>query len=162
MLRAVILTTLLGASLVACTTKSPVLVDAPPFPLAVGPVHADLDDDEHRAGVERGLERAGIPIARSAADLAYMLEVEVGGAQTPDQGCGNLRNVRYKLFYAVVTERRSGSPQSENTPRPTTAGPNIAVGGQAVELVAKGYDGNCTGNVFDEMGAALRRQMGDG
>ncbi|MGI9592589.1 MAG: hypothetical protein ACR2P8_14555, partial [Myxococcota bacterium] len=102
MRRAAILLGLLAALLAGCA-KAPVVTEAPPFPLAFGAVHL-VAEEEFEAGVIRGLEWAGVPISQTAADLSYLLKAEVGKAQTISGSCGQLRNARYTLHYAIVGE----------------------------------------------------------
>ena len=103
MRRAIILLVLLAVQLIGCSAKKPVVTEAPPFPLAFGAVHV-VADEEFEASVIRGLEWAGVPISQTADDLAYLLKAELGGAQTLAGSCGQLRNARYTLHYAIVGE----------------------------------------------------------
>lgn len=136
----------LGAMLIACTTVPPAVSSPPPFPLALGGVHVTVNRVEHQAAVIEGLRRAGIPVAEDARDLSYVLRADVGKAQAVSERCGHLRNLRYTLNYAILPNAR-------------TTGQHVTVGGQAIQMLAKGYDGDCHPNGFDEMGTALRKQM---
>jgi hypothetical protein len=159
MRRIAILAVGIGLGLAACASKAPVTLRKPPFPLAVGAVHVDVGRPGYQEQVERGLVEAGVPIASSSVDLMYLLEVDIGGAQGGGSSCGSLRNVRYKLHYTVVNETGAGMPDVAASPRDARIGRNIVVGAQALEIVAKGYDGACDDSVFGTMGRAVRREM---
>lgn len=157
-MRSIICLASVGAVLTACVS-APVVTSPPPFPLALGGVYVTVREVEHQAAITDGLRNAGIPIAQGARDLSYMLKVDIGDIQNFSESCGYLRNVRYTLSYAVIPYARANRTEVEGPYGRSWTGQNVSIGGQAIEMVAKGYDGDCHPNVFDEMGTVLRQQM---
>jgi hypothetical protein len=148
----------IAATVLACRANPPQVTRPPPYPLALGGVYVTVNRGEYQAAAVEGLRSAGVPIAEGPKDLQYMLTVDIGSAQGASQSCGTLRNVRYTLNYAVVPQARVQRTEVES-PIGSWAGQSAGVGGRAIQMRARGYDGTCPSNVFNQMGAALRQQM---
>jgi len=143
----------------ACGTVPPQVASPPPYPLALGAVHVTVNRSEHQAAVVAGLRKAGIPFAESSQDLHYMLQVAVGSSKGQSGDCGKLRNVRYTLNYAILPQARVQRTEVRAPIGTTWVAETVGMGGRAIVMKARGPDGDCPSNVFNLMGAALRRQM---
>lgn len=135
----------LGVALSACAPSSARITRVPTYPLELGPVFVSLKSQDHDEAVRSALVRAGIPIAEGPNDVQYTLRVHVGTPQWTSRDCGALRNAKYLVDFAV-------DPQQSPVKRSQL---------KAIRISAKGYDGDCHPNVFDDMSELLRESMMD-
>jgi hypothetical protein len=91
--------------------------------------------------------------------LHYVLKVDIGSGKGGNQSCGTIRNVRYTLSYAIVPQAGVHKTEVETPAGLGWAGQTAAVGGRAIQMVARGYTGDCSSNVFNQMAVALQEQM---
>ena len=133
----------LTALLAACAPSPPRVTRVPMYPLELGPIFLTLKNVDHEVAIKEALTASGIPLAEGPDDVMYTLRVHFGASKGSSPECGKLRNVKYLLDFA---------PDPHQMPLKRSQL-------KAMRISARGYDGDCHPNVFDDMAVLLRENM---
>ena len=132
----------------SCSTVQPFVSSPPTAPLKPNPtifVAAQRD----AARITESLERLGIEVVDEGKP-DYLLRAKVGKGKklAKDKDCGPFRSVSYELFDAYIRDDRYLSWDS------------ISRGDRRVLAIkARGWTGNCSPNVWDDMSRTLVDQF---